>query len=186
MLEAHLKQQILPLLLAKINQPSRGIGVWEINDKPFDCQPLELIEKALKWNRLLQNSFAPNIWNVYRDFSGLIEMSERLCRSLLKSEALSNVLTIHKENPFDLVLIELFATDCPLGIASEMNLTTIGISPCALMPWHYTRFNLMDFPSFIPTENSPFATQMTFWERIVNFLTGKVMKILFRLLWIWN
>uniref|UniRef100_A0A1B0DEZ7 UDP-glucuronosyltransferase n=1 Tax=Phlebotomus papatasi TaxID=29031 RepID=A0A1B0DEZ7_PHLPP len=109
-------------------------------------------------------------------------MSERLCRSLLKSEALSNVLTIHEENPFDLVLIELFATDCPLGIASEMNLTTIGISPCALMPWHYTRFNLMDFPSFIPTENSPFATQMTFWERIVNFLTGKVMKILFRLL----
>ncbi|XP_059617581.1 UDP-glycosyltransferase UGT5-like [Phlebotomus argentipes] len=128
----------------------------------------------------LNDSFAPSLWNVYRDFSGLIEMSERVCTSLLESSALSDVLTIHKETPFDLVLIELFATDCPLGIANEMNLTTIGISPCALMPWHYDRFNLMDFPSFVPTESSPFATKMTFWERVENYLIGKVMKILFR------
>ncbi|XP_055683646.1 UDP-glycosyltransferase UGT5-like [Lutzomyia longipalpis] len=128
----------------------------------------------------LENTFPPNLWNVYRDFSGLIEMSERMCSSLLKSNALSSVLNIHRDNPFDLALIELFTTDCPLGIAAEMNLTTIGISPCALMPWHYTKLNLMDFPSFIPAEYTAFATKMTFWERMENFLIGKVMKILFR------
>ncbi|GAB0100168.1 hypothetical protein DMENIID0001_161650 [Sergentomyia squamirostris] len=129
----------------------------------------------------LDNSFSPNLWNVFRDFSGLLQMSEQVCRSLLASEALSTVLSLHRNTPFDLVLIEFFVTNCALGIAHEMNVTTaIGISPCALLPWHYDMLNLMNYPAFMPVENTAFGTKMTFFQRMENYLTGKVMTILYR------
>lgn len=50
-------------------------------------------------------------------------------------------------------------------------------SSCALMPWHYSRVGLPDFPSYIPSEFVGFTTNMNFIERFTNWAVVTFTKI---------
>lgn len=50
------------------------------------------------------------------------------CDSTLNSTAIKNVLHHGRREPYDLVIIETFNTDCMMGIAHKMNAPVIGLS----------------------------------------------------------
>lgn len=48
--------------------------------------------------------------------------------STLNSTAIRNVLHQGRREPFDLIIIEMFNTDCMTGIAHRINAPVIGLS----------------------------------------------------------
>lgn len=63
-----------------------------------------------------------------------------------------------------------------------MEVPFIGLSSCALMPWHYDRVGLLDTPSHIPSEFVGFSEKMNFYERSFNWATTRIIKILSKLM----
>lgn len=73
------------------------------------------------------------------------------CDALLNSSKVDELFKINRKKPFDILLTEYFNTECALGIAYKLNISSyVGFSSCALMPWHYDRIGLPDTPSYIP------------------------------------
>lgn len=79
-------------------------------------------------------------------------------------------------------MTEFFVTDCVLGIAYKLDVPFVGLSSCALMPWHYDRVGLLDTPSHIPSEFVGFSENMNFYERSFNWATTRIIKILSKLM----
>lgn len=63
-----------------------------------------------------------------------MEWGHDACGKLLASEHIDVLLS--REQKFDVLITELFNTDCALGLAYKLNISSfIGMSSCALMPW---------------------------------------------------
>lgn len=105
------------------------------------------------------------------------------CKALLDSNVYEKLFEITKKKPFDILLTEYFNTECALGVAYKLNITSyVGFSSCALMPYHYDRIGIPDTPSYIPTEFVGFSDKMTFFQRVTNWLVTKGIKALYRYL----
>lgn len=101
--------------------------------------------------------------------------------TLLKAPALDKIEQVHNNKPFDLVITEFFDTDCMLGVIHKMQVPFIGMSSCALMPWHYSRVGIPDTPSYIPNHFYGHSEEMTFGERVNNWFVTTVNKLLYRM-----
>lgn len=88
---------------------------------------------------------------------------------------------MHRQKPFDVVLVEFFETDCALGIVDQLNIPHIGMSSCSLFTWYYDRINLPDIPSYVPSGFLDHSYNMTWIERAKNWIIFKTTKILYRL-----
>lgn len=117
-----------------------------------------------------------------KDFYYLSLWGYGTCEALLESKITDEIINSHNEDPFDLIITEFFVTDCVLGIAYKLNVPFIGLSSCALMPWHYDRVGLLDTPSHIPSEFVGFSEKMNFYERTFNWATTRIIKILSKLM----
>jgi glucuronosyltransferase len=103
------------------------------------------------------------------------------CEAFFNSKHIKTLFDLNKDQPFDLLITEYFNTDCVLGLAYKLNITKfIGMSSCALMPWHYDRVGLPDTPSYIPNEFVGFSSRMSLSERIENWLVVTATKIGYR------
>lgn len=97
---------------------------------------------------------------------------------MLNNERTDEIL--ERGEKFDLVLTELFHTDCATGLAYRLNnIPVVGLSSCVLMPYFYQRFGMPDSPSYIPSEFVGFSEKMPLHERVANYLITKSMQILF-------
>ena len=107
----------------------------------------------------------------------LAEWGTDACEHLLQSEYIDVLFELNNKHQFDALVTEYFDTDCVLGIAYKLNITTfIGMSSCALMPWHYDRVGLPDTPSYIPNEFVGYSQEMSFIERLTNWIVTKMVK----------
>lgn len=87
---------------------------------------------------------------------------------------------MHRKQPFEVVVTELFNADCMLGTIYKLAIPYVSLSSCALMPWHYDRIGLPDVPSYLGSEFTGFSEKMTFAERMNNWISIKSIKYLFR------
>lgn len=117
-----------------------------------------------------------SLYTIIDEFFELHDWAVESCSAALNSRAIDTVLAQHKKEPYDLVILESFETDCMLGIAHAMHLPFISMSSCALLPWHYDRISLPDIPSYIPNEFVDSHEEMSFSERFTNWLTTKLFK----------
>jgi hypothetical protein len=62
------------------------------------------------------------------EFFILSDWGLKSCELTLNSSALKNVLNQGRREPFDLIIVELFNSDCMLGIAHKLNAPVIGLS----------------------------------------------------------
>lgn len=113
------------------------------------------------------------MWELYN----LAEIERELA---LKSLQIDRILAIHREQPFDIVLAEQFIADFFLGLIYKLNIPFIGFSTCALPAYYYDQINLPDFPSYIPFAFSGFSWEMNFYERTINWIAVKSMKLLYK------
>lgn len=87
-----------------------------------------------------------------------------------------------RREPFDLVIVEQFNTDCMLGIAHKLKAPVIGLSSCNIMPWHFPRIGLPYEPGFYPTTFTGGSDNMSFFLRLSNWFTFVYSNTLYRLL----
>lgn len=88
------------------------------------------------------------MYSIIQEFYELAAEGEMVCRAALSSSIIiDDILHAHKSNPFDLVVTEIFNTECMLGVIHKMNVPYVGLTSCGLMPYHFDRVAMPDTPS---------------------------------------
>jgi glucuronosyltransferase len=75
---------------------------------------------------------------------------------------------IKSDEKFDLLITEMFNTDCFLAFAHKFKIPVIGFSSCVFMPWTPGRVGNPDNPAYIPTQFVLYSDKMNFSERFLN------------------
>ncbi|KAL7015585.1 hypothetical protein ACKWTF_016534 [Chironomus riparius] len=106
----------------------------------------------------------------------------KACEAFFNSPFMEQIQQLNNQHQFDILITEYFNTDCVLGFAHKLGITKfIGLSSCALMPWHYDRVGLPDSPSYIPNEFVGYSDKMNLIERMVNWITVHGCKLGYRI-----
>ncbi|XP_045481091.1 UDP-glycosyltransferase UGT5-like isoform X3 [Harmonia axyridis] len=77
---------------------------------------------------------------------------------------------IKSDQKFDLILGELFNSECCQGFAVRFAAPLVGVSSTTIINWHNGHFGNPDNPAYIPSNNIFYDNRMSFKERVVNFL----------------
>ncbi|XP_046745933.1 UDP-glucosyltransferase 2-like [Diprion similis] len=99
-----------------------------------------------------------------------------LC-NLMRLPQLQNVINTDKK--YDLMLTEVFGTNCYLAVAQKLKLPVVGILTSVMYPWAYGPVNESPLASFIPCQLAPFTNDMTFMERLENLVVTLHSNFLF-------
>ncbi|XP_072388403.1 UDP-glycosyltransferase UGT5-like [Diabrotica undecimpunctata] len=75
---------------------------------------------------------------------------------------------LKEDNHFDVVLMEVFNTNCFMGIATKYNVPVIGIHSAGWMPWMYQWFGVPYHPGYITDHFLGNTQPMDFLERLEN------------------
>ncbi|XP_017052945.1 UDP-glycosyltransferase UGT5 [Drosophila ficusphila] len=102
------------------------------------------------------------------------------CNITLHSQALSDVLK-HPPGYYDVILLEQFNTDCAMSVAHVLQAPVVGMSSCALMPWHYERFGAPLIPSYISALFQGQSQEMSFAGRLGNWITVHSLNFLYKI-----
>ncbi|XP_018325091.1 UDP-glucuronosyltransferase 1-1 isoform X4 [Agrilus planipennis] len=110
----------------------------------------------------------------------LLELSaKRTCAAVLPSPQIKEFL---KGNlTYDVILTELFNTNCFMYVAAKVNAPIIGLSSCAILPFWNELFANPDNPSYIPMMFMDYSDKLTFLERVENTLVLWYHKLYFEL-----
>uniref|UniRef100_A0A336KDN1 CSON005611 protein n=1 Tax=Culicoides sonorensis TaxID=179676 RepID=A0A336KDN1_CULSO len=156
--------------------PEKENSVPNYKDLPFENQ-LDLTE-SFNISRYTPMDY----WSHWREAFELAAWGKIACKEALASKVIDQILAIHQSDPFDIVITEFFDTDCHLGVIYKMGVPFIGLSSCALMPWHTDRIATPSTPSFIASEFVGFTEKMSYYERFVSFTVTIGVKYLYRIL----
>lgn len=106
-------------------------------------------------------------------------MYDEICETTYNLKPIQKL--INSNEKYDVILVEYFTNNCLLGITWKLQAPVIGLSSCALPPWHHDTFGTPLIPSFMPTTFSAYSENMSFSERFLNFINNNGMKLLHRL-----
>ncbi|XP_065158663.1 LOW QUALITY PROTEIN: UDP-glycosyltransferase UGT5-like [Atheta coriaria] len=90
-------------------------------------------------------------------------MGNDACTSVLKHPLIQELKTPSKQ--YDLVITEMFVTDCLLPYAHIYKAPIIGISSTGIMPWADERMGNPDNPAYIPNYFLPLRGKLNFVEK---------------------
>lgn len=99
------------------------------------------------------------------------------CENTLEFPAMKEFIAANEK--FDLIITELFNTDCLLGYVYKQNTPFIALSSSILMPWAHARFGNPDNPSYMGNHFVYHAQEMTFPERVANMLYQEGLKVVY-------
>ncbi|CAH1160293.1 unnamed protein product [Phaedon cochleariae] len=107
----------------------------------------------------------------------LAELAEQSCTSGLTNERFRNFLK--EDNQFDLILVELFNTNCFMGLVRLFGAPVIGLSSCNPPAWIQRWFANPENPSYIPSVFTGFSDSMTFLQRVENTVSLGLDKFIY-------
>ncbi|XP_017001726.3 UDP-glycosyltransferase UGT5 isoform X1 [Drosophila takahashii] len=116
----------------------------------------------------------------YIEFFVLYKMGKEDCNTTLHSQALSAILK-HPPGYYDVILLEQFNNDCVMSVAHVLQAPVIGMSSCALMPWHYERFGAPLIPSYVSALFQGQSQEMSFAGRLGNWITVHSLNLLYKI-----
>lgn len=90
------------------------------------------------------------------------------CTALFTSKSVQDL--VNSETKFDLVIVNIFHTECVYQLAKRYNCPNIGIHSTNIMTWSGKRFALPNNPAYMPNAFMSVSDKMTFWERLDNTL----------------
>lgn len=108
----------------------------------------------------------------------LVQFAEESCEALGSSQVQEFV---NSNEEFDLIIIEMFTTDCFLGLVHHFKAPFIGVTSSVIMPWMNERFGNIDHPAYIPVMFMDFSDRMSFVERLENTIVLVLNKIIHKL-----
>jgi glucuronosyltransferase len=122
----------------------------------------------------------PKPYDHLLEFFMLRQWGVEACEFTLNSSAIKNILNLGRREPFDLIIVEQFNSDCMLGVAHRLKAPVIGLSSCNIMPWHFPRIGLPYEPGFYPTTFIEGSDDMSFMKRLSNWFTFVYMNVMYR------
>ena len=99
------------------------------------------------------------------------------CETVLSHPSMKKLIMSDEE--FDVVVNEVFRTDCFLPFAYKFKAISIGVSSSMLMPWANNWLGNPDNPSYIPNIFTSYSDHMNFIERIENGITSVLYKMIY-------
>lgn len=108
----------------------------------------------------------------------MLDWGKASCENALNSTHIRNILNTNQK--YDIVLMEYFNTDCLLGVPYKLNVPVIGLSSCALMPYHYERIGNPINPSYIPSLFTGYSDDMNYLERLHNWFAVHLINLLYK------
>jgi glucuronosyltransferase len=110
----------------------------------------------------------------------LAKFGAHTCETVLSNPTVKRL--INSDEKFDVVVNDVFHTDCFLPFAYKFKALSIGFSTSVLMPWANDRMGNPDNPSYIPNLFTSYSDRMNFVERFVNAVTTVLYKVLYHFL----
>uniref|UniRef100_A0A8D9BS66 UDP-glucuronosyltransferase n=2 Tax=Cacopsylla melanoneura TaxID=428564 RepID=A0A8D9BS66_9HEMI len=107
--------------------------------------------------------------NPVSDFFFIHQMGEDTCNSVMSTKAALDLL--HSNKKYDLIITEVFNTDCFLGFVHKFKAPFIAVSAAHIIPMAAERFGIPDNPSYIPNAFLSYDAEMNFVERFLNTVT---------------
>lgn len=81
---------------------------------------------------------------------------------------------------FDLVIVEVFGSDCFLPLGRRFRAPVVGFLSSVPLPWVNDQLGNPETTSYIPSYMMGFGQRMTLWERIANTLAVISAKIMYK------
>lgn len=100
------------------------------------------------------------------------------CTMVMSSPAIKQVLK--QTEKFDVILMEQFDHDCLRGLAWKLDAPVVALSSCPMLPWHYERFGQPHNPSYIPNYYMDGSDEMSFSQRINNWITTHAFRLMYK------
>lgn len=102
------------------------------------------------------------------------------CKVLLEDERVQNLWKTHAK--FDVVVTELFNSDCSLGLSYKLGAPVVGFSSHTLLPWQFNRFGVPSNPSYVPYQLLDGGSKPTFIHRIERTIFIPLVNYLYKTL----
>lgn len=99
------------------------------------------------------------------------------CENTMEFPAMKKFIAENEK--FDLIITELFNTDCLLGYVYRQNTPFIALSSSVMMPWAHARFGNPDNPAYMGNHFLYHAYKMSFSERLINVLYQEGLKVVY-------
>ncbi|KAG5676848.1 hypothetical protein PVAND_006655 [Polypedilum vanderplanki] len=166
----------------------RGHEVTVVSEFP-NKEPLENYHDEILTNQgtgllnfvSLDNFKTQSVFQHFFEFFMLREWGKEACAKALNSSAIKNVLNKGRREPFDLIIVELFNTDCMMGVAHKLKAPVIGLSSCNILPWHFTQLGLPYETNFYPVTFLGASDKMSYTQRISNWFAFVYMNIMYKI-----
>lgn len=100
----------------------------------------------------------------------LSKIGAEVCEKTLASNLVQNFMK--RKQDFDLIIIELFNSDCYLAFVDKFQVPFVGLSSCTSMHWLNGLVGNPANPSYVPNNLMDYSDQMTFYERMENVLVN--------------
>lgn len=105
------------------------------------------------------------LWNTNRD----------MCKSVLQHPKVQSL--INGDTKFDLIITEIFGTDCFIGLSHRFKVPFISMISSVILPWGNDRVGNPDHPAYIPNYFLPYPQHMTLGQRIINTVMVEALKL---------
>ncbi|XP_015124627.1 UDP-glucuronosyltransferase 2B30 [Diachasma alloeum] len=116
-----------------------------------------------------------SILTVYREFMLLRHWGLEHCQKNLANRDVQKLIKSNAK--FDLIITEVFNSDCFLGFVHRFKAPFIGLSSHVLFPWANARLSNEHNPSYVPTVLLGFGPKMNFMERVGNYVIRKIFNL---------
>jgi glucuronosyltransferase len=157
---------------------ARGHQVFVVSHFPQDHPVPNYTDISLvgSMKNAVEDTPLENVGNgdVMMSVDMLTNMAMETCENTLSFPPIQKL--IKSEEKFDLIVTELFNTDCMLGFVHKFKIPFIAIGTSVMMPWGNSRFGNPDNPSYIPHHFLPHSDRMSFGERLVNAVYQETLK----------
>lgn len=109
----------------------------------------------------------------------ITKFNKKICSLLFESKKIED---LKKSNvKFDLVILQIFQTECVYQLAKQFNSPIIGVHSTVIMSWTAARFALSINPSYIPNCYMPAPTRMNYLERLENTILAILHDLYYKL-----
>ena len=90
------------------------------------------------------------------------------CELVFKHSSVQEFLKY--QDKFDVIITEIFGSDCFLGFVHKFNAPYVGVMTSIAYPWAHYRLANPDNPAYIPNYFLPYTDKMNFMERLMNII----------------
>uniref|UniRef100_A0A0C9RNU1 UDP-glucuronosyltransferase n=1 Tax=Fopius arisanus TaxID=64838 RepID=A0A0C9RNU1_9HYME len=111
-------------------------------------------------------------YSLLREFMLLRHWGLECCQRSLDNKDVQRLIKSNAK--FDLIITEVFNSDCFLGFVHRFKAPFIGLSSHVLMPWANGRLSNERNPSYVPILFLGYGPKMGFMERVENYLAHKI------------